>query len=158
MLKKGDNPYWKAALDKSLAFEPDVVIIKLGTNDSKPQNWAFKNEYASDYLAMIEAFEQTAGKPRIWLALPVPVYGKGNWDISRSIVHDEIVPKIREIAREKNLHTIDLYQPLSEKPQLFPDTVHPNTEGAGLIAEEVYRTLTGKFYDITIQINASAGI
>ncbi|MBW8034464.1 MAG: hypothetical protein FVQ79_02030 [Planctomycetes bacterium] len=158
MLKNGDKPYWKVALDKAVDFKPDVVVIKLGTNDSKPKNWKYKNEYSPDYLAMIETFEQTDGKPRIWLCYPVPVYRDGKFNISRSVVRDEIVPKIRKLARKKNLPTIDLYQALSENGELFPDGIHPNAEGAKLIAEEVYRTLTGKFYDITIQVNATAGM
>src|SRR4051794_25029443 len=40
MLKKGDKPYDKQkAYRDALAFKPDVVVIMLGTNDSKPQNW-----------------------------------------------------------------------------------------------------------------------
>ena len=38
---------------------------------------------------------------------------------------------------------IDLYKPLSNKPELFPDLIHPNAEGARLIAREVYAALTG---------------
>lgn len=35
--KKGDYPYWKeAAYNQSRNWGPDVVIIRLGTNDSKP--------------------------------------------------------------------------------------------------------------------------
>src|SRR5210317_670996 len=34
LLKKGDKPYWdEPAYKKSLEFKPDIVIIKLGTND-----------------------------------------------------------------------------------------------------------------------------
>ncbi|MBO5015861.1 MAG: alpha/beta hydrolase fold domain-containing protein, partial [Bacteroidaceae bacterium] len=40
MLNKGDRPYMnELAWRDALAFQPDIVIIKLGTNDSKPQNW-----------------------------------------------------------------------------------------------------------------------
>lgn len=40
LLKKGDRPYWKEQIYRdALAFQPDYVIIKLGTNDIKPKNW-----------------------------------------------------------------------------------------------------------------------
>lgn len=39
LLKKGDHPYWtESAYQKALEFEPDVVIIMLGTNDTKEHN------------------------------------------------------------------------------------------------------------------------
>ena len=46
MLKKGDKPYWKQREYKAaLEFNPNIVIIKLGTNDTKPQNWKHGAEY-----------------------------------------------------------------------------------------------------------------
>src|SRR5205807_1436541 len=37
MLKKGDYTYWKnGRLPQTFAFHPDIVTVKLGTNDSKP--------------------------------------------------------------------------------------------------------------------------
>ena len=42
MLNKGDFPYMnEMAWKDALAFKPDIVVIKLGTNDSKPQNWQY---------------------------------------------------------------------------------------------------------------------
>ena len=38
LLKKGDHPYWETeAYNTALLFKPDIVYIKLGTNDSKLQ-------------------------------------------------------------------------------------------------------------------------
>lgn len=54
MLKKGDFPYWREeAYEQVKAFLPDVVIIKLGTNDTKPQNWKFSGEFFADFRAMV---------------------------------------------------------------------------------------------------------
>ena len=40
LLMKGDLPYMKEQRFKdALEFLPDIVTIKLGTNDSKPYNW-----------------------------------------------------------------------------------------------------------------------
>lgn len=40
MLKKGDNPYWRTGpLKQALASEPAIVVLMLGTNDAKFQNW-----------------------------------------------------------------------------------------------------------------------
>src|SRR3954469_23880998 len=43
LLKKGDNPYWKVpAFQAATDFKPNIVVIKLGTNDTKAQNIKFK--------------------------------------------------------------------------------------------------------------------
>lgn len=39
LLKQGDKPYWdEPAYQNALKLKPDMVIIKLGTNDVKPLN------------------------------------------------------------------------------------------------------------------------
>jgi len=157
MLKNGNKPYWDTKFDECLEFAPDIVIIKLGTNDSKGFNWKYKSRFIPDYQAMINTFNQLETKPRIWIALPVPVYQDGQFEISKSVVRDEIVPQLRLLARRNNLPVIDLYQALSDKPELFRDGIHPNTKGAQLMAEEVYRALTGKFWDVTVQLDATGG-
>jgi lysophospholipase L1-like esterase len=143
MLKKGDKPYWKQqAFEDALAFNPYVVIIKLGTNDTKPQNWKFRKEFAADYIGMIDHFANLPNNPRIWICYPVPAY-PARWGISDSRIKNEVVPLIEQVARKKHVPVIDLYEPLSNKPELFPDLIHPNAEGARLIAKEIYKALTG---------------
>ena len=144
MLKKGDLPYWdQQAFKDALAYNPNVVIIKLGTNDTKPQNWKFKDRFAADYADMIDRFAELPSKPRIWICRPVPAYGE-RWGISETIIKNEVIPLVNQVARSKHVPVIDLYEPLSSKPELFPDQIHPNAEGAHLMAKEIYAVLTGK--------------
>ncbi|HKK67868.1 MAG TPA: GDSL-type esterase/lipase family protein, partial [Bacteroidales bacterium] len=57
MLKDGNFPYWTAKeFSNVFAYEPEVIIIKLGTNDTKPQNWDAA-KYESSYQAMIDTFK-----------------------------------------------------------------------------------------------------
>ncbi|HUV63811.1 MAG TPA: SGNH/GDSL hydrolase family protein [Sedimentisphaerales bacterium] len=146
LLKKGDKPYWKQkAFEGILAFNPHVVVIKLGTNDTKPQNWKFKDEFAGDYAAMIERFAALPSKPRVWLCYPVPAYPE-RWGISDATIKNEVIPLIAGVARREHVPIINLYTPLSGRPGLFPDLIHPNAEGAHLIAKEVYVALTGSIW------------
>ena len=144
LLKKGDLPYWnQQAFKDALAYNPNVVIIKLGTNDTKPQNWKYKDQFFADYSDMIDCFAELPSKPRIWICKPVPAYGE-RWGISETIIKNEVIPLIDRIARSKHVAVIDLYGPLSGKPELFPDQIHPNAEGAYDIAKVIYAVLTGK--------------
>ena len=144
MLKKGDLPYWnQKAFKDALAYNPDIVVIKLGTNDTKPQNWKFKDQFTTDCAEMIDRFAELPGNPQLWICQPVPAYGE-RWGISETIIKNELIPLIKQAARDKFVPVIDLYGPLSNKPELFPDKIHPNAEGAHSIAKEIYATLTGK--------------
>ena len=54
ILSKGDYPYSETDTYKaSLEYQPDIVLIKLGTNDTKPQNWKYKNEFKDNYQTLI---------------------------------------------------------------------------------------------------------
>jgi len=143
MLREGDLPYWEQQAFKDvLAYNPHVVIIKLGTNDTKPQNWKYKDAFANDYADMIDRFSALTARPRVWICYPVPAFAE-RWDINEFVIKNEVIPAISQVARKKRVPVINLYQPLSGKPKYFPDDIHPNAEGAFLIAKEIYATLTG---------------
>jgi acyl-CoA thioesterase-1 len=145
LLKKGDGPYWNTgAFKDATAFNPNVVIIKLGTNDSKPQNWKHKEDFANDLRAMLDHFAHQPAAPKIWLCLPVPVY-EARWGINEPVVKDEVIPAIRSVGKEKNIPVIDLHTALSNRPEFFPDNIHPNAAGAALMAMSVNVALQGRY-------------
>jgi lysophospholipase L1-like esterase len=142
LLKKGDKPHWRLkAFQQATDFAPNVVVIKLGTNDTKPQNWKHGADFAADLAAMADHFAALSSKPAVWLCLPVPVY-QTRWGINEKTLTGEVIPTIRTVAERKKLKTIDLYSALSGKPALFPDKIHPNARGATLIAQAVAAALT----------------
>ncbi len=144
LLKKGDMPYWKeSAFHLARRFKPHVVIIMLGTNDTKPQNWKRSRAFVGDYVEMIRSFAELESRPRIWICYPVPAY-PGRSGIRDSIINPEVLAKIDRIAAKTGCPVIDLYEALSGKPQLFPDRIHPNAAGAREIAETIYTALTGR--------------
>src|SRR5687767_13185756 len=64
LLRNGDHPYNKTqTFAAAKAFNPDVVIIKLGTNDSKPQNWKYAVEYQPNYTQLIRELQALPSKP-----------------------------------------------------------------------------------------------
>ncbi|MCE0483759.1 MAG: GDSL-type esterase/lipase family protein [Methylacidiphilales bacterium] len=141
LLRKGDAPYWREqAYKDAIVFKPDVVIIMLGTNDTKPQNWVHHVEFYSDYKDLVESFQDLSSKPRIFLCRPCPVLGQGNYGINETNLMIEI-PIINRLASEEGVGIIDMYAALAGKPQLLPDRVHPNTEGAALMAQAAAKAL-----------------
>lgn len=143
LLKKGDKPYWDQPEFAAVkAFSPQVVIIMLGTNDSKPQNWRYQERFADDLRAMIDHFSRLPSQPVVWICLPPPAY-ESRWGISEETIAEEIIPDIQEVADEKHVPLIDLHDALSNRPKLFSDTIHPNADGAALMAQTVQNALLG---------------
>jgi lysophospholipase L1-like esterase len=141
LLKKGDNPYWRqGAYKNALGFKPDLVVIKLGTNDSKPQNWKHKAEYVTDYVALIKSFQELESKPTVWVCYPVPAY-PGRWGITDKVMKEEVMPLIDKVAKEAGVRIIDLYAALSNKKDMFPDRVHPNAAGAKVMVKTISEAL-----------------
>jgi lysophospholipase L1-like esterase len=144
LLKKGDYPYWKEkAYEQALASKPDAVVIMLGTNDTKPQNWKFKEEFAGDYRALVQSFQALPSKPRVFICRPVPVPRPGNFGINEKGVQEEI-PMLDALAKELGAGVIDMHAALEGKPEMLPDRVHPNTAGAGEMAKAAAAALTRK--------------
>jgi lysophospholipase L1-like esterase len=144
LLKRGDKPYWKEkAFDEAKAFNPNIVIIKLGTNDSKPQNWRHKDEFLADAKDLVAALQALDSKPKVYVCRPVPAF-PGNFGIRDQVIHEEIVPLLDKAAKAKDAKEIDLYKALSGHADLFPDKVHPNAEGAKLMAETIAMNLVEK--------------
>lgn len=141
LLKRGDLPYWKLdALRDVEGFGPQVVIIKLGTNDSKPQNWRFKSDFESDLRGLMDHFQHLPSKPRLWICLPAPVY-QDRWGINEATVRDELIPSMRKVAAERGVPVIDVHAALANRPDWFPDGVHPNAAGAANLAQVICYSL-----------------
>ena len=134
MLKSGDQPYMKEkAWADAQAFKPDVVVIKLGTNDSKPQNWQHKDEFRRDLEQMIEALRPA----RILLCTPIPAF-KSTWDISDSVIVNGIIPIQKKVAKKYGLQVIDLHTLFAgESEKMLTDGIHPDQKGARRLAEIV---------------------
>lgn len=151
LLMKGELPYMKEKFyQEALRYHPDIVVIKLGTNDTKPQNWKYKKEYKKDLETMINAFHALSSHPKIYVCYPAKVYAL-QWGINDSIIVNDIIPFINEVARKKNVKIIDLHTPSSGMKENFPDNVHPNEAGALILAQTVYKALTGKEPEYTSQ-------
>ncbi len=152
MLRKGNLPYWKTdAYQSALKSEPDIVLIDLGGNDAKAVNRPYYNELEKDCRDMIRSFTQLPSHPRVILMLPFVSFETDTnqiWD--RKIVRN-IIPRLRKAAYEENVEVLDMHSLLIDRPDLFPDKIHPNKEGAGIVANRLFQQITQEFdteYDI----------
>ncbi|HTM45351.1 MAG TPA: GDSL-type esterase/lipase family protein [Polyangiaceae bacterium] len=147
LLKMGDHPYWDTAqFTQSHDFNPNIVVIMLGTNDSKPQNWTYKDQFATDYAALIDSYRAVPSVASVYLNLPPPA-GTNGFNISGTVIENEVVPLVRQVAMTKQTGLIDVFSAFGGHnfdPSLYGsagDQVHPNGAGAQVIANTVYDAL-----------------
>ena len=162
MLNKGDFPYMnEMAWKDALAFNPDIVIIKLGTNDSKPYNWVHGAEFKQDLEQMITTLcpslaqsskkkgkkkSKTVApvKPQIFLCTPIPAF-KSTWDISDNVIVNEIIPIQQEVAKKYGLNIIDLHTLYAQDgDKMLSDGIHPDGKGAQRLANIINEALRAK--------------
>lgn len=142
MANDGDRPYMREpAWRDAKQFQPDIVVLKLGTNDSKPDNWrGGNNNFEVSMQAMIDTLEALPSRPRIIVCAPIPAPGKGN--ISDSTIVDGVMPVIGKVARKNRLECVDLHAAFKDGDgkQMQRDGIHPTRQGAAQLA----RIIEGK--------------
>ena len=143
MLNKGDLPYQnELAWRDALAFRPDIVIIKLGTNDSKPENWQYNKGFKDDLQQMVDALQANKNNPRIFLCTPIPAF-KPTWNINDSVIVHGITPVINKVAKKNKLQVIDLHTLYAnDGDKMIDDGIHPDAKGARRMAEIIAEQLT----------------
>lgn len=147
---EGDQPYVnREVYQDSLAYDADIIVFMLGTNDSKPENWVDMNSFMEEYQALLHTYGEGEKMPEIYIGLCAEAYytegadkstGIAGFDIQPAIV-DEIVRSLTEDLLVGDLSIsgiIDIHSLTEAHPEWFEaDGIHPNADGAKGIAEAV---------------------
>jgi len=146
---RGDVPYSKQEQFKMIKeYHPNIVIVMLGANDSKPQNVKYANDIEIDYKALINEFYIHDNHCEIYLIKPVPILENGSFGNDNQRLITEVIPRIEHVAKDMGLPLIDMYKAFIERSDIMSlynkDNVHPNIFGARLLAQNVYKVLTNK--------------
>lgn len=158
LLRHGHRPYIaQEEWAKAKAFKGDIAVIHLGVNDTDPRNWPYyRDEFVSDYLALIDTLRQENPKCRIIIALLSPItHNHPRFESGTQQWQKEIQEAIKTVARVGNAQLIDFHKPLYAYPQLIPDAVHPNKEGATMLARTVYSAILGNYGGLQMPITYS---
>lgn len=141
--ESGDLPYINSEEYKeSLKSNPDVVILMLGTNDSKTQNWN-PEAYEQGLKKLVESYQNLSSKPTVYLMRSPYCYAVNGRDIAEYSIQPDVVTKdvadiISKVANEAGVEVIDLYAVTEGQDELYTDGIHFKAKGYKLIAETVY--------------------
>ena len=131
------SPYMnQTAFKKAQEFNPNYVVIMLGTNDARTNVNETNETFDADYSQLVSSFQnlEAIRKSLLWIHRQ---FSLTTQTTTARILADNIIPQIDNVANNLNLPTIDVYNAFGNQSDYFMDGVHPNSEGATLIASEV---------------------
>ena len=156
LLKKGGEPYWATStFQKAITYKPDIVLIKLGTNDSKLPNRKHLGEFKNDYKDLLSKFKAQNPNARIVLLLPLPSFEQDSTQIWNPVLEKQIIPMIKEVAYETESEILDLHRLFVDQEALMPDKLHPSSLGATVIARRIFELVqfdSGDNFDLIDRI------
>lgn len=144
--KESGESYWvQGKIKETLAFPADIVVIELGTNDSKLFYFTYYNVTVDmlkpSYEDLLDTFAHLPTSPEIYATLQ-PYSNNVEWGIMDTSIVKYINPLIKETAIEKGVNIIDLHTLFKTPDWFLADSVHPNTKGAQELAKIVNKYIT----------------
>lgn len=141
-----DRPYISTdSYKESIAFEADILVFMLGTNDAKPYNWVDIDTFEADYTSLLTSYVENNSDVEVYLCTPATAFDDdettptSSFDIQPYVV-EQIAEFVREYALENGYHLIDINDVTKNKKDWFlSDLIHPNNLGAKEIAKEIYK-------------------
>jgi len=123
----------------SISQYHDIIIIVLGTNDTNPQFHYAIDNFINDYKLLINAYNNFPGQdtPIYILGIPPPYFN----DKINDYLLTAIIPRINTVANYTNYSTANFYNALKDKEYLFIDGIHPNVQGAEIMAKVAKQTI-----------------
>ena len=157
-----EGSYWdKKFYKKSHDFLPDVVLIMLGTNDSKEPNWNSK-KFEADLRDLVRSYKILDSRPDVYLMAPpraLPTKQCKMMKVEREVIHMKIPEIMQQISLEEKTHLIRLTDIFVYEPE-HPDTIykktdarywtydgiHPNDSGYARLSQKIFKGLNRKSY------------
>lgn len=145
--QKSLKPYMNQyAFWRAVNFQPDIVIIMLGTNDASTINQKDIDQFNETYRTLITHFMELPGNQQIILVDPPPILNN-TLNLSNENLVEEVIPRIEEIGNDLNLTTVNVYEVLTDHYEVLGDGVHPNHDGGQLIAEQINQSISWYEFD-----------
>ena len=152
----GNGPYKDVSVEYNscIEFDPDIIIIMLGTNDAtKVENgvpkyvWDdIKEGYKSAYLDLISSFRAACPGVDIVVLTSPTVDDNNSLHISNNVLETGTYPMQKEIAAEANVLLVDtryFVKNIGDYELLYRDGVHFTEEGAKIFADYVIKSIKG---------------
>ena len=139
-------PEHKAALE----WKPDIVICNLGINDNGEYIKEYtggrnRGQFESDYLALLDDYRKANSNAKFYIWTKLSPLAEGQ-KFYRSPEPFLMQADLEAVAKKMDAVGLDMQEPLREKmDEIFArDKIHPNAEGAKIIAETTFEAVAPK--------------
>lgn len=137
-----DYPYFKEQnAQLSLESEADIVIIMIGSNDSRRFYWN-RDRFELEYRQMVETYLSLSSQPDILLVVP-PFVPTSRFGLNNQIIEDELQILIPQIAKEYQLEYVNLYPLTKHQSAYYSDGLHLTPLGNQVVAQAIYQAIIG---------------
>lgn len=128
----------------SIAYDADILIFMMGSNDTKPENWFGEDAFKTALLDLLDDYTQNGKTPLIYVCTTPSCFFMD--DSTGELTSFDLRPAYADMASEITRSTaealgypvIDIHGITKGNPAWFAkDGVHPSNEGAAAIAEAV---------------------
>lgn len=138
-----DFPYETTnSYEESLAYNPEILLMMLGTNDTKENNWQGPEQFKAEYTNLLESYLALDSVSRVILASPPTVFLE---DVPVGSIEADTIDSVRtvvqEVADEYELEFVDMTEQTANHPEWFFDGIHPTPEGAEALAKFFYEQI-----------------
>jgi acyl-CoA thioesterase-1 len=123
-------------------FQPDIVLIILGTNDANPEVVYNETSFESDYTELVCSFLQLESAPQVVVVNSPPMFVESTSPYNNTCLTIDLFPKIENVADLYDLYSVDLYTTFGNHSDYFMDGIHPNERGSQLIASTLCEAVT----------------
>ena len=128
----GGYVYDKFSLMKMDGYEPDKIIVALGTNQYGDKNFKIIEAY---YDTLISIYGD-----KIPILCILPIWRGDNMEGVPTLI--EFCKKVKEIAeRYENVKTVDGFKFVPHLPEYYLDNLHPNCLGAEIYARNLVEAI-----------------
>ena len=128
----------------SVAYDADIIVFMMGSNDTKPENWFGEDAFETALLDLLDDYTQGEKQPVIYVCTTPACFFME--DSTGELTSFDLRPAYADMAAEITRQTaealgcsvIDIHVLTETNPAWFAkDGVHPNNEGAAAIARAV---------------------
>jgi lysophospholipase L1-like esterase len=143
-----NNPYTKTEqYQLAIDYKPNILVIMLGSNDSREETWVSEEKLLLDIIKIVEAIRSDELQ-RVIVCTPASAYytdgaeidGTAGFDLRPEYI-ERAADAIRIAAKSTwalGVKLVDINKVTENHPEWFKlDGIHPGNDGARAIAEAI---------------------
>ncbi len=130
--------YLNNPVEELAAWDADIIILMLGSNDSKDSIWNSRDSYIKGMGRILNRIKGI--NTRVVLMTPPPCH-LNLFGISNERIQNEVIPALRQFAGSEGYRLLETGELFRDEEGIYLDNIHMNSKGYGILSFLVAETL-----------------